>query len=91
MTALVRVIVRRRGLEIGAGEVVQQHFEPRPEQVLPTLAQMREQRLLVGQQLVQAAIERSLLRQPIIRSEQIRHRALLEPLPVQAPLAAGID
>jgi hypothetical protein len=52
---------------------------------------MREQRLLVWQQLVQAAVERVLLHQPIIRAQKICHGALLEPLPVQAPLAAGID
>jgi hypothetical protein len=32
-----------------------------------------------------------LLHQRIIGAQQIRHRALLEPQPVQAPLAAGID
>jgi hypothetical protein len=37
-----------------------------PEQVLPTLAQMREQRSFVRQQLVQAAVERILLRQRIV-------------------------
>ena len=60
-------------------------------QILPALAQMPEQHLFVWQQLVQAAVERILLRQRKISAEQIRHRALLEPLPVQAPLAARID
>jgi hypothetical protein len=91
VAALVRFIVRRSGLEIGAGEVIQQDFETSPEQVLPALAQMREQRLLVRRNLVQAAVERILLHQRIIRSEQIRHRALLEPQPVQSPLAPRID
>jgi hypothetical protein len=52
---------------------------------------MIEQRRLVLQQLVEAAVEAILLRQRIIGAQQIRHRALLEPHPMQAPLAAGID
>ena len=52
---------------------------------------MREQRSLVRQQLVQAAIERILLRRRIVCAQQTRHCALLEPQPVQAPLATGID
>ena len=91
VAALVGFVVRRRRLEIGARQVVQQHIEPRPEQVLPALTKMREQRLFVWQQLVQAPVERILLRQRKISAEQIGHRALLEPLPVQAPLAARID
>ena len=91
VAALVGFVVRRRRLEIGAGQVVQQHIEPRPKQILPALAQMREQRPFVGQQLVQAAVECILLRQRKISAEQITHRASLEPLPVQAPFAAGID
>ena len=91
VAALVGFVVRRRRLEIGAGQVVQQHIEPRPKQILPALAQMRAQRPFVGQQLVQAAVECILLRQRKISAEQITHRASLEPLPVQAPFAAGID
>ena len=53
--------------------------------------EMLEQRRLVRQQLVQAPVERILLHQRKIPAEQIPHRALLEPLPVQAPLAARID
>src|SRR6202167_5809204 len=52
---------------------------------------MGKQRRLVRQQLIEAAIQRVLGDQPIILAQQIRHRALLEPLPMQAPLAAGID
>jgi hypothetical protein len=52
---------------------------------------MIEQRRLMLQQLVEAAVEAILLHQRIISAQQIRHRALLEPQPVQAPLAAGID
>ena len=52
---------------------------------------MIEQRCLVLQQLVEAAVEGVSLHQRIIRTQQIRHRTLLEPQPMQAPLAAGID
>ncbi len=52
---------------------------------------MIEQRRLVLQKLVEAAVEGVLLHQRIIGAQQIAHRALLEPKPVQAPLAAGID
>ncbi len=52
---------------------------------------MREQRRFVRQQPVEAAIERILLDQRIVGAEQVRHRGLLEPQPVQTPFAAGID
>src|SRR5215471_11184414 len=77
--------------KIGAGQVIEQHFKLGTEQILPALAQMIEQCLLVLQQFVEAAIERMYLHQPIISAQQVSHRALLEPQPVQAPLAAGID
>src|SRR4051812_32347001 len=60
-------------------------------QILPAPAQMREQRFLVGQQLVEAAVERVLRDQRVVGPEQVGHRAVLEPLPVQSPLAARID
>ena len=90
MAALVVFVVRRCRLKIGAGQIIKQHFETGPEQILPALAQMIEQRRLVLQQLVEATVESILLHQRIIGAQQIRHRALLEPQPVQAPLAAGI-
>jgi len=91
VATLVRLVLGRRRLEVGARQVVQQHLELRPEQILPALAQMAEQRLLVLDQLVEAAIQRILLDQRIVRPEKIAHGALREPLPVQPPFAAGID
>jgi len=91
MAALVVFIVRRCGLKIGAGQIVKQDFETGSEQILPAFAQMIEQRRLVFQQLVEAAVEGVPLHQRVIGAQQIRHRALFEPQPVQAPLAAGID
>src|SRR5215475_4085939 len=52
---------------------------------------MIEQRRLVLQQFVEAPIEGMYLHQTIIGAQQITHRALLEPQPMQAPLAAGIN
>ncbi len=89
-TAVAGFIRRHKLMEFEKSRL-EQHIELCPEQVLPTLAQVREQRLLVWQQLVQAAVERILLHQRVIRAQKIPHRALLEPLPVQAPLASGIN
>src|SRR5208282_3746860 len=61
------------------------------EQILPAPAQVREQRRLVLDELVEATIEGVLLDQREILAEQIAHSALLEPQPVQTPLAARID
>ena len=44
-------------LEIGAGQVVKQHVEGRVEEIAPTLRQMREQRLFVGDELVVTGVE----------------------------------
>src|SRR5262249_22649211 len=52
---------------------------------------MIEQRCLVLQQLVETAIEGVLFNQCIIGAQQVCHCALLEPRPVQAPLAAGTE
>ncbi len=89
--ALVALVARRIGFEIRAGQIVEKDVEAGAEQILPALAQVRKQRRLVLDELVEAAIERVLLDQRKIPVEQIAHRALFEPQPVQAPLAAGID
>ena len=49
--------VRGVDLEVGAGQIVEQHVEVDVEQVAPALHQMREQRVLVLQQQVMAGIE----------------------------------
>ena len=77
--------------EIGAGQIVEQDFEVCSEQALPAVLQEAEQIRLVHQQLVKAPIQIVLVRQREVRAEQIAHRTLLIPLPVQPPLAAGID
>jgi len=42
ITAFVPFRERRLALEIGAGQIVEQHLELRPEEILPALAQMLE-------------------------------------------------
>jgi hypothetical protein len=74
-----------------AGQVVEQNLETGAEQILLALSQVAEQRALEWQHLVQAAIQRVLRYQRIILAEKIPHRALLEPLPMQPPFAAGIN
>jgi hypothetical protein len=85
--ALAALWERRIGLEIGAGQIVQQHVEAGVEQVAPARDQMLEQRVLVCQQQIMTGIELVDLGQGKIRAQQIRQRAAREPLPMQAPLA----
>lgn len=82
---------RRIDLEVGAGEIVQQHVETDPEQALPARLEERKEVLLVGQQLVQAAVELVDLHQADILAQHIGHGAGLEPLAMQPPLAARIQ
>jgi hypothetical protein len=83
--------IRRVDLEISTGQIVEQHIEIGVEQVAPALRQMREQRLLVGQQKVMAGIQLVRLRQSKIRPQQVAHSAVAEPFAVQLPLAARRD
>jgi len=57
-------LVRRIAFEIGGGQIIQRHLEIGLKQFLPTLAQKREQRRLVRDELVQATIEIVGLREP---------------------------
>jgi hypothetical protein len=75
-------------LEIGAGQVEEQDVERNVEQVAPTPDQMVEQRLLVFEQPIVTAVEFMDLRQSDILAQQVGHGAALEPLAMQAPLAA---
>ena len=77
--------------KVRAGQIVEQDFEVRSEQALPALLQEAEQIRLVHQQLVEAPIQSVLVRQREVRAEQIAHRTLFIPLPMQPPLAAGVD
>jgi hypothetical protein len=57
IAALRLRVGQRLALEIGAGDIVEQHFIAQREQFPATLRQMRFQRRLVHQQMIEAAIE----------------------------------
>ena len=83
---------RRGGLLVPrCGQIVKQHIEAGVEQRFPAFPQKREQRALVRQQLVQAAIQHIVGDDPHRTAQQVPHRAVLVPVPVQAPLAARIN
>ena len=82
---------RRRALEIGAGQVVEQNLEADREEALPTRLQGDEEIRLVSQQLIQAAVQLVDLDQAQVLAQEITDGALLVPLAMQAPLAAGIE
>ncbi len=82
---------RRLTLEIGAGQIIEQHVVSKPKKIPPSLLQKAEQRCLVRHQFVQATIGVVFGHQSKILVEQIPHRALAVPLSVQTPLAARID
>ncbi len=83
--------IRGVDLEISAGQIVQQHVEIGVEEIAPALRQMREQSVLVREQQIVTGVELVRLGQAEIRSQEIGHRAVGEPLAMQPPLAAGFD
>ena len=91
VAVLALALSGRIAFEIGAGQVVKQHIEARIEQGFPALLKVGEQRLLVLQKLVQAAVELVALRQRGVLAQKIAHGASIPPLPVQPPFAARID
>ena len=89
---LAAAATRRGGLLVPrCGQIVKQHIEAGVEQRFPAFPQKREQRTLVRQQLVQAAIQHIVGDDPHRTAQQVPHRAVLVPVPVQAPLAARIN
>ena len=86
--ALVRFRKRRVTFKISARQIVEQHVVGDAKESLPACFEKTEQRLLVLQQFVQTPVERILGRQRKILPQQIGHRTLLEPLPVQPPFTA---
>jgi hypothetical protein len=85
---IVRV-VRHGALEVGAREVVEQHFVARAEEIAPALAQMGEEFLFVREQQVVTAVEGVVLRGTGVDAEQVGERRSGEPVTVQPPFAAG--
>ena len=82
---------RRIAFKIGARQIVEQHIEAHPKEIVPALAQKPEERLLVLDQTIQATIKRVLGGQRKVLRQQIAHGALVKPHPVQPPFAARIQ
>ena len=57
MPAFVTLRERRIALEVGAGQVVEQHLVGGVEKIAPSIVQVRKQCLLVIEQAVMAAVE----------------------------------
>src|SRR5438105_3326029 len=74
--------------EIGARQIIEQHVVADVEQIAPASHQMIEERLLVHQQPVMAAVQLVDLGEPGILAQEIGQGAALKPLAVQPPFAA---
>ena len=82
----------RSTLEVGASQIIEQHIELRVEQILPAPGQVIQQRPFMLQEQIVALVEFVALGQlPKVRAQQLTHRTLLEPVPVQPKLAARRD
>src|SRR6266404_6426729 len=86
--ALVVLIQWRIGLEVGAGQIVEQYLEGDVEQIAPAIGQVAEQRPLVLEQSIMAAVEHVRGSEGVVGAEQIRQRRCAVPLPMQPPLTA---
>ena len=80
IAALRLRVGRRLALEIGARDVIEQHFVLNREQLAAALRQMRFQRRLVREQMIEAAIEPILVDLLIAKLQQIAKRRA--PVPV---------
>ena len=89
--ALVGGVVGRLDLEVGAGEVIENQVELRPEEIAPPFLKVSEDRFAMGQEPIQAPVKVVLGCEREVLAEEVGHGALGEPLTVQAELAAGID
>ena len=78
-------------LEVGAGEIVQQHVERSVEQRPPALDQVLAKIVLVRQHAIEAAIQSVLLGHGKVDApEQLVHRAAQEPAAMHRELAARL-
>ena len=82
---------RRVALEVGTGQVIEQHIEARLEQHLPALAKKREEGAFVGQQLVQASVQGVIGQHANRTPQQVAHGAMCIPVAMQTPFTAGVD
>ena len=82
----------RRGItfEIGAGQVVEQYIVPGLEQIPPALRQKTEQIASCAPAACPGSDTASALHQGIALAQQLAHRTVPIPLPMQPPFAARI-
>ena len=78
-------------LEIGAGQVVEQHVELGSKKVLPSPLQVGEESVAMLEQLVQHTVKLVLAAPGKAFAQQVAHGAALIPYPVTAPFAARLD
>jgi hypothetical protein len=88
VTALIALRKGRFGLEIGAGQIVEQDIEGGVEQIAPALRQMIEHGLLMRQEKIVAEVKLMALGEREILPEKIGERALAVPFPMKPPFAA---
>jgi len=81
----------RVALEVGAGQIVEQHVEFDPEEVFPTPAQEGEEVVLVLQEQVVAAVEGVFGGDAEVLIKQAAHGAAIKPMAVEPPFAAGLQ
>jgi len=80
IAALCLLVGLRLALEIGAGDIVEQHFVLDREQVAAALRQMRLELALVCQQMIEAAIKPILVDLLIAQLQQIAQRRAAIPV-----------
>lgn len=77
LPARVGRIVRRVGLEVSAGQIVEPHFVVRAEEIAPLVAQRIEEFFLERPPLIPRGVKLVDFGQPEIRAEQIGQRGPL--------------
>ena len=80
---------RGRSLEVGAGQVVEEHFVFDAEEILPAFLQMGEQGISVSQELIQDVVKLVFAAPLQALRQQVFHGALVIPLSMEPPLTAG--
>ncbi len=81
----------RIAFKIRAGQIVEEHFVLRLEEVAPAGGKVIKERRLVGYEFVVAFVEAMNFRERKIRAEQIGDGRVIEPMPVQPPLRTRIN
>ena len=91
MLALVTLREWRIAIEVGAGQVLEQHLVGGVEEISPSIVEVGKQRLLVIEQVVMAAVEGILGGQGEVTTQNIGQSCVVEPMAMQTPFAARVD